>query len=337
MAPNSGAPSSTRLAMPRRASASAVVSPPSPPPTMRMGSDFAGNAFPAKNRRNDTSRRRSWKSARVTYGATRRCDFKLMQQSWKPKAIDGVPDGLVLFDGVCVLCSGWVQFLIERDRDQFFRFTPIQSPYGRALAQRLGIDAEAPQTNAVIIGGRAYFKVDSAIAGAHPCAALALGARASRSCRGRCATGSTTAWHATATSCSAGPRAAWCRRRSSCAASCSTRAARPRSARGNDRDMRSPFERLLGADLERLPAPVRRVHSLRTPLATAGRADITAASGLLAWLTCWFAGLPRPGRDIGVSVTSRPRRTAASTGTGNSPTGATPARWRSAPGAIRDS
>ena len=37
MAPNSGAPSSTRTGMPWRASASAVVSPPSPPPTMRMG------------------------------------------------------------------------------------------------------------------------------------------------------------------------------------------------------------------------------------------------------------------------------------------------------------
>jgi len=86
-----------------------------------------------------------------------------MKPSWKPKAIDGVPDGLVVFDGVCVLCSGWVQFLLKRDHAQFFRFTPIQSPYGRALAQRLGIDAVAPQTNAVIIGGRAYFKADSAI------------------------------------------------------------------------------------------------------------------------------------------------------------------------------
>jgi predicted DCC family thiol-disulfide oxidoreductase YuxK len=86
-----------------------------------------------------------------------------MQQSWEPKVIDGVPDGLVLFDGVCVLCSGWVRFLIERDGAQFFRFTPIQSPYGRALAQRLGIDAETPETNAVILGGRAYFKADSAI------------------------------------------------------------------------------------------------------------------------------------------------------------------------------
>ena len=86
-----------------------------------------------------------------------------MQQSWEPKTIEGVPEGLVLFDGVCVLCSGWVRFLLERDTVNFFRFTPIQSPYGRALAQQLGIDAETPQTNAVIIGGRAHFKADSAV------------------------------------------------------------------------------------------------------------------------------------------------------------------------------
>jgi predicted DCC family thiol-disulfide oxidoreductase YuxK len=84
-----------------------------------------------------------------------------MQQLWKPREIGGVPDGLVLFDGVCVLCSGWVRFLLARDRAGYFRFTPIQSPYGRTLALRLGIDAEAPESNAVIVGGRAYFKFDS--------------------------------------------------------------------------------------------------------------------------------------------------------------------------------
>jgi hypothetical protein len=72
-------------------------------------------------------------------------------------------------------------------------------------------------------------------------------------------------------------------------------------------DMRSPFERLLGSELERLPAPVRRVHSLRAPLATSGRAEITAAKGFLASLVCWFAGLPRPGRDVDVSVVFAPK------------------------------
>ena len=73
-------------------------------------------------------------------------------------------------------------------------------------------------------------------------------------------------------------------------------------------DTRSPFERLLGAELDRLPAPVRRVHTVREPLATSGRAEITAADGFVARFICWFAGLPRPGRDVDLSVVFTPTR-----------------------------
>jgi predicted DCC family thiol-disulfide oxidoreductase YuxK len=86
-----------------------------------------------------------------------------MQRHWKPREIRACPDGIVLFDGVCVLCSWWVRFVVDRDLQAFFRFLPIQAPQGQLLATRLGIDANAPQTNAVIISGRAYFKSDAAI------------------------------------------------------------------------------------------------------------------------------------------------------------------------------
>ena len=88
------------------------------------------------------------------------------------------------------------------------------------------------------------------------------------------------------------------------------RGATSERADGNDRCMRSPFERLLGAELERLPAPVRRVHSLRAPLATAGRADMTAATGLLAWLT------PGSRACRGRAVTSRCRSSSRPTENG---------------------
>ena len=68
----------------------------------------------------------------------------------------------------------------------------------------------------------------------------------------------------------------------------------------------SPFERLLGADFERMPAPVWHLHSLRGALLTAGRADVTAATGILARLLCWNAGLPKPGRDMAVTVLFTP-------------------------------
>lgn len=79
-------------------------------------------------------------------------------------AVDWPDDAVILYDGVCVLCSGWVRFVARRDTARRFRFTPIQSPYGRRLAGRLGIDPDEPDTNALVLGGRAYRRSDAAIA-----------------------------------------------------------------------------------------------------------------------------------------------------------------------------
>jgi predicted DCC family thiol-disulfide oxidoreductase YuxK len=86
------------------------------------------------------------------------------RRSWQPRPVGGVADGLILFDGVCLFCSRWVQFVIARDPAGRFRFAPIQGGFGAALAARLGISAENPETNAVVFAGRAYFKSDAAIA-----------------------------------------------------------------------------------------------------------------------------------------------------------------------------
>ena len=72
-------------------------------------------------------------------------------------------EDVILFDGICVFCSRWVRFVVARDKPARFRFTPIQSPYGTRLAQALGIDANDPDTNAVVHGGVAYFKSDGAL------------------------------------------------------------------------------------------------------------------------------------------------------------------------------
>jgi len=72
-------------------------------------------------------------------------------------------DDVILFDGVCVFCSRWVHFVVDRDKEKRFRFTTIQSPYGTRLAQALGIDPNDPDTNAVIHGGVVYKKSDGAL------------------------------------------------------------------------------------------------------------------------------------------------------------------------------
>ena len=82
---------------------------------------------------------------------------------WSPQPAPEEPDGLILFDGVCVFCSRWVRFVIDHDPERRFRFLPIQSDAGRALAERYGVDPEAPQTNAVVLDGRIFFKSDAAL------------------------------------------------------------------------------------------------------------------------------------------------------------------------------
>ena len=65
---------------------------------------------------------------------------------------------VVLFDGVCNVCNSTVNFIIDRDPKDRFRFASLQSPEGRALAEPYGIasGAETPVTMALIEGGKAY-------------------------------------------------------------------------------------------------------------------------------------------------------------------------------------
>ncbi len=48
--------------------------------------------------------------------------------------IEGRP--LLLYDGVCALCNGWVRFLLKRDRQGRLRFTPLEGSLGREVLER---------------------------------------------------------------------------------------------------------------------------------------------------------------------------------------------------------
>jgi predicted DCC family thiol-disulfide oxidoreductase YuxK len=81
-----------------------------------------------------------------------------------PRATNPWPDDdVILYDGVCVFCSRWVRFVAARDVYRRFRFTSIQSGYGARLAQAFGIDPNDPDTNAVVHGGKVFFKSDAAL------------------------------------------------------------------------------------------------------------------------------------------------------------------------------
>ncbi|MET0509919.1 MAG: DCC1-like thiol-disulfide oxidoreductase family protein [Burkholderiaceae bacterium] len=67
-----------------------------------------------------------------------------------------LPDHLVVFDGVCVLCSGFARWVAHFDRGQRFRFATAQSPLGAALFTAHGLPIDVYEANLVLIDGKAY-------------------------------------------------------------------------------------------------------------------------------------------------------------------------------------
>jgi predicted DCC family thiol-disulfide oxidoreductase YuxK len=63
---------------------------------------------------------------------------------------------LVLFDGVCNLCNGAVQFIIKRDPQQKFRFASLQSAVAQQYIKSLSLTGPALYSIILIKKGRAY-------------------------------------------------------------------------------------------------------------------------------------------------------------------------------------
>lgn len=77
-----------------------------------------------------------------------------------------LPDGhaVIVFDGVCVLCNGWVGFLLEHDRRQRYRFAAMQTQAGRNLLQANGLDADDPMSFLLLDDKGASIDSDAIIA-----------------------------------------------------------------------------------------------------------------------------------------------------------------------------
>ena len=78
-------------------------------------------------------------------------------------AVPAFPDdrALVVFDGVCVLCSGFARFILKRDKQFVFRLATAQSPLGQALYRHYGLDPNEFESNLVLVDGRAYARLDT--------------------------------------------------------------------------------------------------------------------------------------------------------------------------------
>jgi simple sugar transport system substrate-binding protein len=63
---------------------------------------------------------------------------------------------VILFDGECNLCNGWVDFVIRRDRAERFRFASLQSEVARTLLGARRSADPLPDTIVLLEDGRTY-------------------------------------------------------------------------------------------------------------------------------------------------------------------------------------
>ncbi|MFO1169661.1 MAG: DCC1-like thiol-disulfide oxidoreductase family protein [Hyphomicrobiaceae bacterium] len=78
-------------------------------------------------------------------------------------ALARLPDDkpIIVFDGVCVLCTGFARFVVRRDPSARFRLAAAQSEFGQALFRHYGLDPNDFETNLLVEDGRTYGKLDA--------------------------------------------------------------------------------------------------------------------------------------------------------------------------------
>lgn len=72
-------------------------------------------------------------------------------------------DKIILFDGVCDLCNGFVQFIIRRDPIGKFKFGALQSPEAQELLKDADLDPADLDTVIYIRGDRIYVRSGAAL------------------------------------------------------------------------------------------------------------------------------------------------------------------------------
>lgn len=70
---------------------------------------------------------------------------------------------IILFDGVCNLCNGFVQFVIRQDPAQRFRFASLQSETARELLRHLPPSGQGIESVVLIEDGCYYQQSTAAL------------------------------------------------------------------------------------------------------------------------------------------------------------------------------
>jgi predicted DCC family thiol-disulfide oxidoreductase YuxK len=70
---------------------------------------------------------------------------------------------VILFDGVCNLCSGIVQFVIKHDKKNVFKFASLQSTFGQTLLKNFDLPASHFNSFTLYQNGKIYTKSTGAL------------------------------------------------------------------------------------------------------------------------------------------------------------------------------
>jgi predicted DCC family thiol-disulfide oxidoreductase YuxK len=70
---------------------------------------------------------------------------------------------IILFDGVCNLCNGFVQFILKRDKSKTFQFASLQSIYGVGLSAHFGLPVTSQETIVLYDGQKIVTESDAVI------------------------------------------------------------------------------------------------------------------------------------------------------------------------------
>ena len=69
---------------------------------------------------------------------------------------------IILFDGVCNLCNGAMQFVIKHDKKDVFRFVALQSKRGAQIKRKIGYENENLDSFILVDDENNYFIKSSA-------------------------------------------------------------------------------------------------------------------------------------------------------------------------------
>ena len=72
-------------------------------------------------------------------------------------------ENVILFDGVCNLCNGAVNFILDRDPGERFKFASLQSGYGQQYLENNDLPLDSFESMVLLKHGRSYRKSTAAL------------------------------------------------------------------------------------------------------------------------------------------------------------------------------